>query len=82
MVICKSENEMKGSEMDFLILRSSYRCIISKYDCKTIYMYALFFRMKIVHVHWPKVSNNGGLFLANNGALRLKGKYLIQRPGV
>lgn len=41
-----------------------------------------FTEMKIVHVHWPKVSNNGGLFLASNGALRLKGKYLIQRPGV
>ncbi|KAL4240608.1 hypothetical protein ACF0H5_001399 [Mactra antiquata] len=41
-----------------------------------------FTEMKIVHVHWPKVSNVDGLFVANNGALRLIGKYLLHRPGV
>jgi len=39
-------------------------------------------RMKIVHVHWPKVTTVDGLFMANNGALRLQGKYEIHRPGV
>lgn len=38
--------------------------------------------MKIVHVHWPKVTTVDGLFMANNGALRLQGKYEIHRPGV
>ncbi|XP_045212945.2 uncharacterized protein LOC123563885 [Mercenaria mercenaria] len=41
-----------------------------------------FTEMRIVHVHWPKVTNSGALFIANNGALRLHGKYHIQRPGV
>ncbi|XP_060598973.1 uncharacterized protein LOC132752632 isoform X2 [Ruditapes philippinarum] len=41
-----------------------------------------FTEMRIVHVHWPKVTNTGKLFIANNGALRLHGNYNIQRPGV
>lgn len=41
-----------------------------------------FTEMRIVQVHWPKVTNTGGLFIANNGALRLHGKYHIQRPGM
>ncbi|XP_052263665.1 uncharacterized protein LOC127866876 isoform X2 [Dreissena polymorpha] len=39
-------------------------------------------RMRIVHVHWPRVSTVDGLFMANNGALRLEGKYELHRPGV
>ena len=40
------------------------------------------YRMKIVQVHWPKVSSVDGLFVATNGALRLQGKYQLHRPGV
>lgn len=38
--------------------------------------------MKIVHVHWPRVSTGDGMYLARNGALRLQGKYQLRRPGL
>lgn len=41
-----------------------------------------FTEMKIVHVHWPKVSSGDGIFVARNGALRLQGKYQLRRPGM
>lgn len=41
-----------------------------------------FYEMKIVHVHWPKVSSADGIYLARNGALRLQGKYQLRRPGL
>ena len=69
-------------------------CIVYHYLCK-INFHACYqefsitfkregfrFRMKIVHVHWPRVSSSEGLFLATNGALRLQGKYQIRRPGM
>lgn len=41
-----------------------------------------FAEMKIAQVHWPKVSSDGGFFVASNGALRLQGTYELHRPGV
>ncbi|KAK3575848.1 hypothetical protein CHS0354_008030 [Potamilus streckersoni] len=40
-----------------------------------------FSEMRIVQVHWPRVSNISGKFLASDGALRIEGQYQLHKPG-